>query len=140
MSQRVFVKPILTCPIEPEVKKDTVDIQSFFDEEAEQSDDSSNSDATDDESDKNEYDFDDGFLVPDDEIEECDESEMRNQTLQDELEFEKARTKQTLSEISELQKRLAIYQRKLKEVTKKKKIWKHRASISLDTLKRHGLV
>ena len=67
MSQRVFVKPILTCPIEPEVKKDTVDIQSFFDEEAEQSDDSSNSDATDDESDKNEYDFDDGFLVPDDE-------------------------------------------------------------------------
>ena len=76
------------------------------------------------------YDYNDGFLVPDDEIEE---DHTTPNSLEDEIEFEKKRADVALDEVYILRKRLKTFKRKLKTMSLEKKKWERRAKRSKST-------
>ena len=117
-TSRIFVKP-----------------SHFFDEEAKESDkESGESDTDSNHAEDDEYDFDDGFLVPDDQVDLGEESKLSM------LEFEKARSRQLLEEISRMKKKLKTLDRKLVQLHKTKKKWERRAKLSMSLLKSHNIV
>jgi hypothetical protein len=118
MTSRIFVKP-----------------SHFFDEEAKESDkESGESDTDSNHAEDDEYDFDDGFLVPDDQVDLGEESKLSM------LEFEEARSRQLLEEISRMKKKLKTLDRKLVQLHKTKKKWERRAKLSMSLLKSHNIV
>ena len=76
------------------------------------------------------YDYNDGFLVPDDEIEE---DHTTHNSLEDELQFEKKRADVALDEVYILRKRLKTFKRKLKTMSLEKKKCERRAKRSKST-------
>ena len=96
--------------------------------ESDASEDSEDSEETD--SDADEYDFDDGFLVSDSESLEEDSSSKQN-SLQEDMLFEKARAEAALNEVYQLKKRVKTFKRKLREMHVRKKKWEKRAKTLL---------
>ena len=88
--------------------------------------DSDESDSSDSSSEEDEYNYDDGFLVPDDEIEEEHHPPSKT-SLEEELSFEKKRAEVALDEVYILRKRIKTFKRKLKTISQKKKKWEERA-------------
>tara|TARA_B110000483_G_C17935936_1_gene442662 strand:- start:69 stop:425 length:357 start_codon:yes stop_codon:yes gene_type:complete len=75
---------------------------------------------------QDEYKYDDGFLVPDDEIEE-EHHTPRKASLEDEIQFERNRAKIALDEVYMLRKRIKTFKRKLRTMLEEKKTWEQRA-------------
>ena len=88
--------------------------------------DSDESESSDTSSEEDEYNYDDGFLVPDDEIEE-DHHAPSKTSLEEELSFEKKRAEVALDEVYILRNRIKTFKRKLKTIFQKKKKWERRA-------------
>lgn len=97
---------------------------TFFDTEAactDKSEESSNSS-------EDEYDYNDGFLVPDHDSEA--EEEHTPIAIFGEIQFERKRAEMALDEVYKLRKLLKTCKRKLKTMSKKKKTWERRAKRS----------
>jgi hypothetical protein len=75
-----------------------------------------------------EYNYNDGFLVPDDD--EIDEEHTPLKSLEDEIQFEKMRADAALDELYMLRKRLKTFKRRLKTMSKEKKACERRAKRS----------
>jgi len=103
------------------------DIESKLESGA--SEDSEDSEETDSDE-PDEYDFDDGFLVSDGESLEEDSSSKQN-SLQEDMLFEKARAEAALNEVYQLKKRVKTFKRKLREMHVRKKKWEKRAKTLL---------
>ena len=88
--------------------------------------DSDESDSSDSSSEEDEYNYDDGFLVPDDEIEE-EHHPPRKASLEDEIQFERRRAEIALDEVYMLRKRIKTFKRKMRTMSEKKKLWERRA-------------
>ena len=99
---RVFVKNSLVDD-EPEVGSDVI------------------SDSSEDER-GNDYDFEDGFLIAD------EDTENKTATDNDVIEFEKRRAKAAIDEVYALKKKILTLKRKLAEMRSKKRKWRKRAN------------
>ena len=88
--------------------------------------DSDESESSDSSSEEDEYNYDDGFLVPDDEIEEEHHTPSKT-SLEEELSFEKKRAEVALDEVYMLRKRIKTFKRKMRTICQKKKKWERRA-------------
>jgi len=106
---RVFVK-----------KNSLVDDEPFVDDEPEVGSDVI-SDSSEDER-GNDYDFEDGFLIAD------EDTENKTATDNDVIEFEKRRAKAAIDEVYALKKKILTLKRKLAEMRSKKRKWRKRAN------------
>ena len=98
----------------------------FFEEQPDKgSDHADSSDDDGDDSSDSDYDFEDGFLIPDSQV--SDEEEPAQI---DEIAFERARAETALSEAHKLRRKNESLRRKLYVMTKKKHMWRHRAAIA----------
>jgi hypothetical protein len=95
--------------------------------------DSDESESSDSSSEEDEYNYDDGFLVPDDEIEE-EHHTPRKTSLEDEIQFERKRAEVALDEVYMLRKRIRTFKRKMRTMSEKKKLWERRAKRLKSTL------
>ena len=76
----------------------------------------------------NDYDFNDGFLIPDDnENTSSAENENKNSTDDNLIEFEQRRAKAAIDEVYLLKKKIKTLERKLNEMTDKRRKWRKRA-------------
>ena len=94
----------------------------FFEEQPEKEHDDSSDD---DDSSESDYDFEDGFLVPDSQVSSDDEPAQI-----DDIAFERARAEAAASEAHKLRRKNEALRRKLKAMTQKKRMWRHRAAIA----------
>lgn len=98
----------------------------YFEEQPEKGSDHDDSSDDDDSSDSD-YDFEDGFLVPDSQVSSDDDEEPAQ--IED-IAFERARAEAALSEAHKLRRKNESLRRKLKTMTQKKRMWRHRAAIA----------
>ena len=94
----------------------------YFEEQPEKGSDHADSSDDSDSSDSD-YDFEDGFLVPDSQVSAGEEPV-------DDPSFERARAEAALSEAHTLRRKNESLRRKLKDMTKKKRMWRRRAAIA----------
>jgi len=113
-------------------KKPPAKPTEFIDDEASESSSGDSSSEDSSSSDENEYDYNDGFLVPDNE--ESEETISIDEPIDESIEFERKRTNKILDELSTCNKQKKTLLRKYTEMKKqamkmkkKAKIWKERA-------------